>query len=254
MNKKIVTILVIILLVGTIGVATANATVLYGFRNRPRYNDLVNKWVEIQNAKQELRTTMEGYGINLPDLTIEEKKEIISLILELRKDGASRDEIREEIVDLLIDFGADLPDLTSEQRAEIRNKIKTMLEVNYGFLFVELTPEQKAYIKQTIIQMKRQGSSKEEIKIEVINLYINYGGVIPELTDTQKEEIHDWIIDMLKNDYGINLPDLTLEQRQEIKEQRSDIKELQKELQEMFKNTRFLTKIRFLRYLRQNSN
>ena len=168
--KKIVGILSIVILMSTLGSITVSATGLYDLGDRPSYKDLVDKWNEIQNAKQDLRDTLTGYGIELPDLTIEQKQEILNTIRELRRDGSSREEIRDAVVDLLIDFGVDLPDLTSEERAEIRMKIATMLEENYGFVFIELTPEQKAYIKQTIIQMKSQGTSQEEIKEALINL------------------------------------------------------------------------------------
>ena len=252
--KKIVGILSIVILVGTLGSITVSATGLYDTGDRPSYEDLVNKWNEIQNAKQELRDTLTGYGIELPNLTIEQKREILNTIRELRRDGASREEIREAVVDLLIDFGVDLPDLTSEQRAEIRRNITTMLEDNYGFVFIELTAEQKAYIKQTIIQLKRQGATQEEIKAAVVDLYESYGGIIPELTDEQKEEVHDWIVNMLETNYGLDLPNLTVEQRDAIKDKKSEITDLQKELKELFKNAGFFTKMRFLRYLQQNIN
>jgi len=252
--KKIVTMLMIILLVGTIGATTASATGLFSFRNTPGYDDLVDKWEEIQNEKQELCYMIESYGIDLPDLTIEQKREVFRKILELRKDGANREEIRDAVVDLLIDFGVDLPDLTSEQRAEIKTKIKAMLEDKYGFVFIELTEEQKKEIKALIVNMKQDGSSKEEIRAAVKDLYESYGGVIPELNDVEKEEVHDWIVNMLETDYGLDLPNLTFEQRESIKNKKNEIRELQKELREMFKNARFFTKIRFLRYVLRNLN
>jgi hypothetical protein len=250
-TKKITTILMIVLLVGTIGASTASAAGFFNFRKGTGYNDLVDKWEEIQIEKQELRDMLEGYGIDLPDLTNEQKREVSRTVRELRRDGTNREEIRDAVVDLLIDFGVDLPDLTSEQRAEIRTNIKTMLEDNYGFVFIDLTAEQKAYIKQTIIQLKRQGTTKEEIKAAVIDLYESYGGIIPELTDEQKEEVHDWIVNMLETDYGLDLPNLTLEQRESIENKKSEIKELQKELRQMFKDAGFITKLRFFRYIRR---
>lgn len=249
--KKTVGILSVVILIGTLGSITVSATGLYDTGDRPSYDELVNKWTEIQNAKQDLRETLNGYGIELPNLTSEQKQEIRNTIRELRREGASREDIREAVVDLLINFGVDLPDLTSEQRAEIRMKIKTMLEEKYGFVFIELTPEQQAYIKQTIIKMRRQGATQDEIKEAVKNLYVGYGGVIPALNDIQKEEIHDWIISMLETDYGLHPPDLTMEQRQEIKEKRSEIHDLQTELRDMFKDSGFYTKIRFLRYVHE---
>ena len=248
-TKKLVGILCIIGLLGTVGVTTVSAMGMFNSNGRTSFLDLKNKWEDIQAEKQELRDLAEGYGVDLPDLTGEQKREVFRTVRELRRDGANREEIRDAVVDLLINFGVDLPDLTSEQRVEIRTDIKTMLEDNYGFVFIKLTPEQKAYIKQTFIQMKRQGASQEELKEAVKNLYIGYGGVIPVLTENQKEEIHDWIVDMLETEYGLDLPNLTLEQRDTLKEKRSEIKELQKDLRELFKDAGFFTKRRFLRYI-----
>ena len=250
--KKMFGILCVIILVSTLGSITVSATGMFGLRDRQSYDDLVNKWEQIQNAKQNLRDILMGYGVELPNLTIEQKREIFITICELRREGVSREEIKVTVVGLLLDFGFDLPNLTSEQRAEIQLKITTMLENDYGFVFIELTPEQKAYIKQTLIRMKRQGATQEEIKETVKTLYIGYGGVIPKLTDLQKEEIHDWIVNMLETEYGLDVPHLTAEQRQEIKDKRSEIKELQTELREMFKEAGFYTKMRFLRYLWQH--
>jgi len=252
--KKITTVLMIFVLVGAIGTTTASAIGLFDFKNATKYKDLVNKWEEIQDAKQELRNMLEGYGIIFPDLTLEQKREIFRIIFELRREGADRDVIIDEVVDLLIDFGFNLPDLTAEQRAEIKTNIKTMLEENYGFIFIKLTPKQKAYIKQTVIHLIRQGATRDEIKQAIIDLYESYGGVIPELNNVEKEEIHNWIVNMLETDYGLDLPNLTFEQRETIKEKRGEIRELQKELREMFKDARFFTKIRFIIYVKRNIN
>ncbi len=140
-TKKIVGILCIIILLSTVGVTTVSAMGMFNANGRPSFLDLKNKWEDIQAEKQELRDLAEGYGVDLPDLTGEQKREVFRTVRELRRDGANREEIRDAVVDLLINFGVDLPDLTSEQRAEIRTNIKTMLEDNYGFVFIKLTPE-----------------------------------------------------------------------------------------------------------------
>lgn len=246
MIKKLLTLSIIILLIGTIGATTVSAS---GFFSKPSFKDLVNKWEEIQSEKQELRNMLISYGVDLPNLTTDQKREIFRTIIQLRKQGAERNEILEVVFDLLISYGMDLPDLTSEQFTEIKVKIKTMLEENYGFVFVELTQEQKHEIKHKIRQMKKAGATSEEIKQAIIDLYESYGGVIPDLNDEQKEEIHDWIVNMLETDYGFDLPDLTPEQRAQIKEKTSEIRELQNQLKDMFKDARFFTKVRFMRYV-----
>jgi len=254
MMKKLIAILMIVFLVATIGASSISSSGIIFIGNRPSYRELVNKWEEIQSEKQELRDILVSYGIELPDLTIDQKREILRTIIQLRRQGTEKDEILEVIFDLLIDFGMDLPDLTSEQFNEIRLKIKTMLEENYGFVFIELTVEQKQEIKNTIKEMKKNGATREEIKAALIDLYESYGGVIPELSEFEREEIHDWIVNMLESDYGFDLPDLTLEQRESIKNKKSEIRELQRELREMFRNARLFTKFRFFRYLRNYYN
>jgi len=253
-KKKIIAIFVIFLLIGTTLAATVSAKGLFGFKDGTSYRDLINKWEEIRQEKQELRDMLEEYGVELPDLTREQKREILKTIIQSRRQGAERNEILEIVFDLLIEFGMDLPDLTSEQFSEIREKTVTMLEENYGFVFIELTYEQKQEIRNTIKEMKRCGATKEEIKAAIIELYESYGGVIPELSDLEKEEIHNFIVNMLESDYGFDLPDLTLEQRETLKNKKSEIRELQKDLRQMFKNARFITKIRFLIYVRRSLN
>ena len=245
--NKIITILIVVLLVGTIGATTVSAS---GFLSKPGFRDLVNQWNEIQSKKQDLHNLLVSYGVDLPDLTIEQKRELLRTIIELRRNGTDRDEIHEIVFDMLIGYGMDLPDLTSEQFAEIRQEIKTHLEENYGFIFVELSDAQKMEIKNTIRQMKKDGATREEIKQAVIDLYESYGGVIPDLSDVQKEEIHNWVANMLEIDYGFDLPNLSYEQRQQIKEKRTEIRELQGELRDIFKDARFFTKIRFIRYVK----
>jgi hypothetical protein len=249
---KITTIVMIVLLIGTIGATTASAAGFFTYRKGMGYNNLIEKWEEIQNEKQELRDMLESYGIDLPDLTKEQKRDITSTIRESKRNGLSREEIRDNVVELLIDFGVDLPGLTIEQRAEIRLKIKEMLEENYGFIFIELTPEQKAYIKQSIIQMKKQGVSKEDIKTTVIDLYESYGGVIPELNDGEKEDIHDWIMNMLETNYGLDLPNLTVEQRNSITNKKDEIQQLRNDLKILFRDANRITRWRFLRYVHKD--
>ena len=218
----------------------------------PSVDNLIETYEDIKESKEELKQIMNSYGIEIPDLTIDEKRQIRQLARELRRSGHSRQEIRGEIIDLLIGFGVDLPDLTDEERSEIRSKIRLHLETEYGFVFVELTHEQKAYMKQTFIQLKREGKTTDEIKIELISLYESYGGVIIELSDADKEDIHDWIVSMLETDYNLDLPDLSLEQREEIKDKKEEIRSLQKELREQIKRANWLNRFRFFRYVKND--
>ena len=264
MNKKTIAIISVLAMVfATAGVTVVSARGIDGLNdseflasifndNGPSVDELIETYEDIKEAKEEQRQLMESYGIELPDLSLDEKRELVKTAKQLWKRGYSRNEIRDEIIDLLIGFGVDLPDLTSEQQGEIRSKVRTHLEIEYGFVFVELTPEQKAYMKQTLFQLKRDGKNKEEIKAELVVLYENYGGVIPELTDDEKENIHDWIVSMLENDYNLDLPDLTLEQRENLKNKKEEIRSIQKELRNQIKQANWFNRFKFFRYVKND--
>ena len=222
--------------------------------NGPSVDELIETYEDIKESKDELKQIMESYGIEIPDLSKDEKRQIRQFARELRRSGHSRQEIRDEVVDLLIGFGVDLPDLTEVQRSEIRSNIRSHLETEYGFVFIELTAEQKAFMKQTFIQLKREGNTKDEIKVELIDLYEDYGGFIPELSDAEKEDIHDWIVSMLETDYNLDLPDLSFEQREEIKDKKEEIRSLQKELRRQIRQANWLNRFRFFRYVKNDLN
>ncbi len=249
MVQKTATVVVIVLLIGTLGATVVGASGFLNSRRQVTFADLVNQWEDLQAEKQQLHDLIEGYGVELPDISVAQKREILRTIHLLKRQGAAREQIREAVVDLLIGYGVDLPDLTSEQRAEIRERIKTLLEEDYGFVFVELTEEQQTEIKQTVRQMKKNYASRAQIKQAIIDLYEGYGGVIPTLSDEQREEIYDQVVLMLETDYDVEVPDLTFEQRQTIREKSNEIAELRNELRQMFNDARFRVKIRFLRYL-----
>ncbi len=218
----------------------------------PTLQELIMVYTDLKEARNDLRMMAESYGIDLPELSQEEKKDLLKTIVQERRQGSIRQEIRDVIADMLIDFGVDLPDLTDEEKNEIRMRIQTMLQDTYGFVFIELTPEQKAYIKQQIIMLKRQGASDEEIRMEIHTLYESYGGVLPDLTDVQREEIREWVHSMLENEYDVDLPDLTTEQRDSLKNQREEIQGLQKDLRDLFKDANKITRWRFLRYVQRD--
>lgn len=265
MNKKItVVVCILVLVMTTAGASVVSAQGLQTMKKDgflatflqggtgPTLDEIIDTYEDLRLEKQELRQLLESYGIELPDLSTQEKRQLVKTVRDLRRAGNSREEIKMEIIDLLLDFGVQLPDLTKDQRAEIRMKTRTHLETTYGYVFVELTPEQKAYLKQTFIQLKKEGKTQEEIRTELITLYEEYGGVIPELSESEKEDIHDWFITMVEEDYDVDLPDLTFDQRKEIKNQKDEIHSLQKELRLQLRHTNWLNRFRFFRYVRNN--
>lgn len=267
MKKKIIAVItILVLLVTTAGATLVSAQMntnkekqsffnsLFTRRQGPTLEELIENYEQLNEAKEEFRTLLKDYGIELPDLTNEQKQNLIQTIRELRKSGHTREQMRTEIVNMLIGFGVNIPGLSTEQRKEIRENIKTHLETNYDFIFVELTREEKAYMKQTLIQMKRQGKDREEIKDQLFILYEEYGGNIADLDDTEKEAIYDWTVSMIETDYDIDLPDISFDQRQEIKEEKDEIHNLEKELRHQFRRANWITKFQFLRYVKNDNS
>jgi hypothetical protein len=265
MKKKIITILsILLLLLTTVGTTVVIAksmnnkehngffSFIFGDEKGSSLDELIGLYDEIKQSKQELSDLLESYGVELPELTNEQKRELFHTIRELRRNGNNREHIRSEINDILVGFGINIPDLTIEQKEEIRNKIRVYLEEHYDFVFIELTVEQKAYMKQTMIQLYREGANKEEVKDEIISLYEGYGGSIPELDESEREEIYTWIYGMIETDYNIDLSEITYQQHQEIKEKKDDIRLLQKELRQQLRQSRWITRFQFYRYIRQD--
>jgi ribosomal protein L29 len=261
MRKKIIATLCILLIgAGTLGVVVVQAASPWAKEHKlslfqmsangdTSLEELIEAYTELKNAKNELRDMAESYGLDVPELNYEQKKNIIQTVRRERQQGGSWKDIRGIIVDMLIDYGFDLPGLSDEERQEIRQQLKTELEDNYGFVFIDLSPEQKAYIKQTIIQMKRQGADKEAIYEEVRMIYISYGGVIPQLNETQKEEIRQWIHTLIETEYDVDLVDLTPEQRENLRNKKEEIQQLAKNLKDLFRDANKVIRWRFIRYV-----
>jgi hypothetical protein len=256
-TKKIIVILTITILIGSASVAVVSAKnfSLFSKNDKPRLNDLIEKWNEIRTKKAELKSLLESYGVDVPDLTDQQKWTIWETVINLKRDGASKEEIREQVRTLLEEFGVEFPNLSDEDKKDIRLWIKTLLETEYGFVFPRLTETEKQEIKQIIIDLKEQGLTREEIKAEIKELLqTEYGFVFPELTEIEKQEIKNLIKQMLEEEYGLEFPDLTEEQKSIIKQKKEEIRTLQKELHQMLKNADRFTKLRFYRYVKNEMN
>lgn len=251
--KKIFVFLSIFILLGT-SIISADAFIFQS-SDKTSLKDLINKWNEIRDKKDELHYLLESYGVDLPDLTDEQKWIIWSTVWKMKINGATKDKIRNQVKLLLKSYGVELPNLSEQDKKDIKLWIKNLLENEYGFVFVELTDEQKKEIKQEIIILKEQGLNHEQIKIEIRELLQDeYGFVLPELSDVEKEEIRTKIKNMLETEYGLDLPDLTVEQRDTVKQKRKEIKILQLELGKMLKNTDKKTKLQFYLYVKKTMN
>jgi hypothetical protein len=223
---------------------------LFRNRNGPTLDEIIDVYTDLTQSKQEYRDLLDSYGIELPDLPVDEKRQIIRTLRNLRRNGNSKEQIRDEFINILIGYGFNLPDFSKQQKQEIKDKIRTHLEDHYGFVFIELTPEQNAYIKQTIVQLRRQDASQEEIKAEVITLYNGYGGSIFELEDDEKENLYNRIYQLIETDYDYDIPDITYDQRQQLKDKKEEIQQFQKQLRQLFRQSNWLTRIRFYRHVR----
>lgn len=252
-RKEIFVFLSIFVLIGASLVSAE--TINFESTDKPTLRELINKWEEIRNKKDELHDLLESYGVDVPDLTDEQEWEIWSTVWRLRKNGASREEIRSEVKSLLESFGVEFPNLSEEDKKDIKQWIKNLLEDDYGFVFQELTQEEKIEIREEIRRLRREGLNREQIRQEVKELLIEeYGFILPDLTEEERKEIREKIKNMLETEYDLDLPDLTDEQREIVREKRAEIKELQRELRRMLKNSDRRTKYLFYRYVKNEIN
>jgi len=185
----------------------------------------------------------------MEQLTEEQKKEVKAQVKELWDSGASREEIRETVRQMLEEYGIDLPERGNGIRGERRP--------GHGRGFMkfadQLSKEQRDAIKEKVKALHEDGASRENIHKEVSTMLKEYGIEIPEdfkrsrgkrgrqpgrgfmhfteeLTNEQRiairekaktmheqgasrEEVHTEIGNMLK-EYGVDLPDDFGEHRQ----------------------------------------
>ena len=92
-----------------------------------------------------------------PPLTREQRETIHETMKELRKEGASPEEIRQSVRALMSGFGIDIPDLDAE-----------------------LTEEQRSTLRSTVLDLWLAGASREDICEGVADLLEEYGIELPE--------------------------------------------------------------------------
>gem|GEM_PF-3906671 len=230
-TKKLLGLLMVGLLLATLGAGIVSAD---SEDDQTSWRDARTQVREIRSARADLRLMLMDYGFEIPDLTWTQRREVSTLITDMREDNASREEIRLAVVTLLSEYGYDLPGLSDEERTQMRSEIRNIRE-SYGFVFVELSEEQKTEIRALVSEMREGGANPEEIREIVKEQLISYGWVFPDLTSEQQEAMHQEIAE-LKRSYGYTIPDLTEEQRQNIREQKDLIRELQGELGDLVRN------------------
>jgi|GEM_PF-1350019 len=147
-------------------------------------------------------------------LTDDQKAAIRQKVEELRAQGASRQEIRRTVGQMLKEWGVRPPRrhppifarLTEEQRAEIREMVKEMKEAGASpakirravaeklrewgmrpprkrplprIIFSRLTDDQKAAIRRKVEELKAQGASRQEIRRAVGRMLKEWGVRLP---------------------------------------------------------------------------
>ncbi len=249
---------------------------------RAAIQEKVTELKESGANRQEIRTAvaemLKEYGIEVPDawfnrlgkgnylcadLTDEQRTTIQEKVTGMKEDGASREDIRAAVAEMLKEFGIELPDKQANRQG-IQGR-RPGRRGNANYLGADLTDEQRTAIKEKIAEMKEAGASRKEIREAVAEMLKEYGVEPPDrqagrrgkgnrlgtnLTDEQRttvkekvtemkeagasrEDIREAVAEMLK-EYGIEVPerqvdhpfaDLTDEQRTAIQEKVSEMKE-----------------------------
>lgn len=110
----------------------------------------------------------------LLNLTEEQKSELQELVSGLRENKAGIDEINEAVIALLTGWGIELPEdwrFTPRMRGWRRIPPESR---------VQLTEEQRQIIRDTIIEMREAGASREEIRAAVQALLAEFGITPPD--------------------------------------------------------------------------
>jgi hypothetical protein len=181
------------------------------------------------------------------ELTDEQRVAIRDLMDEMRDAGASREEIHEAVSELFAEWGIEMPERPGDpgSRRGGRGEREGLGD--------RLTEEQRAALHSTMLQVWRDGASREEIHAAVVGLLEEWGIELPEQnglgwgmgqggrflrglfgqhSEDQREEIHQLIGELRQQgasqdeiraavegkltEWGIELPELTQEQRQAL--------------------------------------
>jgi uncharacterized membrane protein len=109
-------------------------------------------------------------------LTEDQRSALKEKVESLREEGASREEIHNEVTNMLKEYGIEVPeDFKGSREKKGRRPGK-------GFMHFteELTAEQRASIHEKAKSMHEQGSSRMEIHTEIGNMLKEYGIYLPD--------------------------------------------------------------------------
>ena len=184
---------------------------------RQAVNDKITEMREEGATREEIRVAvsemLEGYGIKLPEnwrlpggrrglgpggfwenLTEEQRQAVNDKIAEMREEGATREEIRAAVAEMLEGYGIELPEKGLGWRGPRGFG-------PWGECFgVDLTGDQKKAIREKKREMRGQGANREEIHAAVAAMLESYGIELPEflgqLTEEQRRAIGKTVREM----------------------------------------------------------
>ena len=146
-------------------------------------------------AREEIHTAMikllESYGLEIPEdfskrcrapggpllgLTDEQRKAVRERVTELRKTGATREEIRSNIAEMLEVYGVKLPP-----------RPPGMLH-RRGRFPAKLTEEQREELREKITEMRQDGATREEIRSNIAVMLEDFDIELPRNSGSSSSE------------------------------------------------------------------
>jgi hypothetical protein len=122
---------------------------------------------EVQSAPPASNAQNGGAKVRLrAKLTDEQRQQIYDTVVKMRETGATPDEIKAAVTELMKGFGVVVPDNWGEQRG--------------SGLCAKLTDEQRQQIYETVAKMKETGATRDEIKAIVKELLEGFGIDVPD--------------------------------------------------------------------------
>ena len=135
----------------------------------------------------EVSAMLKEYGIEIPDdrreyrgkrgrrsemgwmhfseeLNDEQRNAIREKVKTMHEDGASREEIHEQVESMLKEYGIEIPQEIQEHRKMMEN----------------LTEEQRKQVRSKMRKMRKEGASREEIHVEMKKMFEEFGLKNPE--------------------------------------------------------------------------
>ena len=143
---------------------------------REKIAELREAGVERGEIRAAVDAMLEEYGVELPagaghrfgpppfmaDLTDEQREALHVKMSEMRSEGATREEIRSAMGEILEGYGVELPEHWGEGRSP------------RGF-FGKLTGEQREAVREKMREMRGAGASREEVRAAVRQMLEQYG-------------------------------------------------------------------------------